>query len=192
LLKSKGISYTQGQTEEYIQTVIQFNPWFPKHGTLDPNSWKQIGENVKKSHQRGENIPIHFFGMLSSIHYCLGPLADPSNKASESSPQEYNQKEEKLPPQKHVKFKFSSMEYSAPLYTGLYPSLAPFQVDPQTCAITKTRKKWKEENIEVSLEVTFNQLLLEDGNNDPSLPPLDLSSSENPLALPVILGPQGQ
>jgi hypothetical protein len=33
---------------------------------------------------------------------------------------------------------------------------------------------------------------LEDGNNDPSPPSLSLSSSENPLTLPVILGPQGQ
>jgi hypothetical protein len=33
---------------------------------------------------------------------------------------------------------------------------------------------------------------LEDWNNDPSPLPLALSSSENPLALPVILGFQGQ
>jgi hypothetical protein len=61
LLKNKSISYTQGQIEEYKETVIQFNPWFPEHGTLDPDSWKQIGENVKRAHQRRENIPIHFF-----------------------------------------------------------------------------------------------------------------------------------
>jgi hypothetical protein len=68
--------------------------------------------------------------------------------------------------------------------------LAPFQVDPRTGAIHKAWTKWREEN-EVSLEIMFRQLLLEDGNNDPSPPPLSLSSSENPLALPVILGPQG-
>jgi hypothetical protein len=28
LLKSKGISYTQGQIEDFIETVIQFNPGF--------------------------------------------------------------------------------------------------------------------------------------------------------------------
>jgi hypothetical protein len=33
---------------------------------------------------------------------------------------------------------------------------------------------------------------LKDGNNDPSPLPLALSCSENPLALPVIVGPQGQ
>jgi hypothetical protein len=33
---------------------------------------------------------------------------------------------------------------------------------------------------------------VEEGNNDPLPLPLALSSSENPLALPVILGPQGQ
>jgi hypothetical protein len=38
LLKSKGISYTQGQIEDFIETVIQFNTWFPEHGTLDPDS----------------------------------------------------------------------------------------------------------------------------------------------------------
>jgi hypothetical protein len=63
LLKTKGISYTQGQIEDFIETVIQFNPWFPEHGTLDPDSWKQIRENVKRAHQRGENISRHFFGM---------------------------------------------------------------------------------------------------------------------------------
>jgi hypothetical protein len=57
---------------------------------LDPDSWKQIGENVKRAHQRGENIPIHFFGMWSSIYYCLGLLADPSKEAHESSLQENN------------------------------------------------------------------------------------------------------
>jgi hypothetical protein len=171
---------------------------------LDPDSWKQIGKNVKRAHQRGENIPINFFGMWSSIHYCLGPIADPSKEAHESSLPENNKEnsnkdnkkdnkeEEKLPQQKHVKFKFSSIEDSAPLYPSLYPSLAPFQVDPQTGAIPKARTKRREENEEVSLETTFRQLLLEDGSNDPSPPPLALSSSENPLALPVILGPQGQ
>jgi hypothetical protein len=200
LLKSKGISYTQGQIEDFIETVIEFNPWFPEHRNFDPNSWKKIGENVKRAQQRGENIPIHFFGMWSSIHYCLGPLADPSKEAHESSLLENNKEENKKdnkeeempPPQKQVKFKFSSMEDSAPPYAGLYPSLAPFQVDPQTGAIPKARTKWREDNEEVSLETTFRQLLLEDGNNDPSPPPLALSSSENLLALPVILGPQGQ
>jgi hypothetical protein len=99
----------------------------------------------------------------------LGSLADPSKEASESSLQEDSKQdskeEEKPPPQKHVKFKFSSMEDSAPPYAGLYPSLAPFQVDPQTGAIPKARTKWREENEEVSLETTFRQLLLEDGNN---------------------------
>jgi hypothetical protein len=70
--------------------------------------------------------------------------------------------------------------------------LAPFQVDPQIGAISKTRTKQREENEEISLETTFRQLLLEDGNNDPSPPPLALSSLEDTLALPVILGPQGQ
>jgi hypothetical protein len=88
----------------------------------------------------------------------LGPLADHSKEAYESSLLENNKEdnnkdnkkdnkeEEKPPPQKHVKFKFSSMEDSAPLYAGLYPSLTPFQVDPQTSAIPKARTKQKEEN----------------------------------------------
>jgi hypothetical protein len=74
----------------------------------------------------------------------------------------------------------------------LYPSLTPFQVDPQTGAIPKAKTKWKEENEEVSLETTFRQLLLEDGNNDPSPLPLAPSFSENTLALPVTLGSPGQ
>jgi hypothetical protein len=61
LLKSKSISYTQGQIEDFIEAVIQFNPWFHEHGTLDSNNWKQIGENVKRAHQRVENIPFFFF-----------------------------------------------------------------------------------------------------------------------------------
>jgi hypothetical protein len=203
LLKSKGISYTQGQIEDFIETVIEFNPWFPEHRNFDPNSWKKIGENVKRAQQRGENIPIHFFGMWSSIHYCLGPLADPSKEAHESILQKKNKEnnkkdkkmdnkeEEKSPPQKHVKFQVSSLEDSTPSYAGLYPSLVPFKVEPQTGAIPKARTKWREEN-KVSLETTFRQLLLEDRNNDPSHPPLAFSSSEIPLALPVILGLQGQ
>jgi hypothetical protein len=134
----------------------------------------------------------------------LGPLADPSKEAYESSLPENNKEdnkkdnkkdnkeEEKPPPQKRVKFKFFSMKDSAPPYVGLYPSLAPSQVDPQTCTIPKARTKWKEENEEVFLEITFRQLLLEDGNNDPSPPPLSLLSSENPLAIRVILVLLGQ
>jgi hypothetical protein len=78
LLESKSISYTQGQIEDCIEIVIQLNPWFPMHGTLDLDSWKQIGENVKRAKQKGDNIPIHFFGMWSSIHSCMGPLTDSS------------------------------------------------------------------------------------------------------------------
>jgi hypothetical protein len=126
----------------------------------------------------------------------LGTLADPSKEASDASPQEDtkkdNKEEEKPPSQRHVKFKFSSMQDSVPPYAGLYPSLVPFQVYPQTGAIPKSRTKQREENEEVSLKTTFRQLLLEDGNNYHSLLPLALSCSEGPLALPVILGPHGQ
>jgi hypothetical protein len=114
--------------------------------------------------------------MWYSIHYCLGPLADPSKEASESSLQEDSKEEEKPPTKIYVKLQFSSMEDSAPPNASLYPSSAPFQVDPQTGAIPKARTKQREENEEVSLETTFRQLLLEDGNNDPSPLPLALSS----------------
>jgi hypothetical protein len=63
-----------------------------------------------------------------------------------------NKEEKKPPPKKQVKFKFSSIEDSVPPYAGLYPSLAPFQVDLQTGAIPKVRTKQREENEEVSLE----------------------------------------
>jgi hypothetical protein len=87
---------------------------FSEHRTLDPDSWKRIGENVRKALQRGENIHIHFFGMWSSIHYCLGPLADLSKEGSELSLLEDNKndykkdnkEEEKPPPQKHENFSF--------------------------------------------------------------------------------------
>jgi hypothetical protein len=122
----------------------------------------------------------------------LRPLADPSKQVSESSLLENNKEnnrkdnkkdnkeEEKPSVQKHVNFKFSSMEDSASPYAGLYPSLALFQVAPQAGAIPKARTKLREENKEVSLETTFRQLLLEDGNNDPSPPPLALSFQRNP------------
>jgi hypothetical protein len=78
----------------------------------------------------------------------LGPLADPPKEAHESILPENkednkkdnkkdNKEEQKPPSQKHVKLKFSSMEDSAAPYVGLYPSLAPFQVDPRTGAIHK-------------------------------------------------------
>jgi hypothetical protein len=52
-------------------------------------------ENVKRAHQRGENILIHFFGIWSSIHYCLGPLAGPSKEAHESFFLENNKEDNK-------------------------------------------------------------------------------------------------
>jgi hypothetical protein len=50
---------------------------------------------MKRAHQRGENISIHFFGMWSSIHYCLVPLADPSKEAHESSILKNNKEDNK-------------------------------------------------------------------------------------------------
>jgi hypothetical protein len=38
------VSYTQRQIEDFVERVTQFNTWFPEHGSLDPDSWKQIGE----------------------------------------------------------------------------------------------------------------------------------------------------
>jgi hypothetical protein len=49
----------------------------------------------KRAHQRGKNIPIHFFGMWSSIYYCLGPLTSPSKEAHESSLPENNKEDNK-------------------------------------------------------------------------------------------------
>jgi hypothetical protein len=69
---------------------------------------------------------------------------DPSKEAPESSLLEDNKEEEKPPSQKLVKFKFSSMEDSAPPYASLYPSLAPFKAVPQTGTITKKGTKWGE------------------------------------------------
>jgi hypothetical protein len=72
LLKSKGLPYTQGKIEVFIEIVILFNPWFPERGNLDPDCWKQIGENVKRAHQRGENAPIHFFWHVVLYSLLLG------------------------------------------------------------------------------------------------------------------------
>jgi hypothetical protein len=122
----------------------------------------------------------------------LGPLTDPFKEAPESSLPVDNKEEEKLPSQKLVTFKFSTMEDSAPPYAGLYPSLAPFKATPQTGTIPKKGTKQGEENEEVSLEKTFRQLLLEEGNDDSSPPSLAPSPSENPLGFRVILGPLAQ
>jgi hypothetical protein len=103
----------------------------------------------------------------------LPPLADPSKEAPESSLLEDNKEEEKPLPQELIKFKFSSMEDSSPSYADLYPSLAPFKAIHQTSTIPKKGTKLGEENKEVSLDKTFRQLLLEEGNDDPS--PLSLA-----------------
>jgi hypothetical protein len=117
---------------------------------------------------------------------------EPSKEAPESSLPEDNKEEEKLPPKKLVKFKFSSVEDSTSLYVCFYPSFAPLKAIPQTGTIPKKGTKRGEENEEVSLEKTFRQLLLEEGNDDPSPPSLAPSPLQNPLAFSVILGPQRQ
>jgi hypothetical protein len=69
LLKSKGISYTQGQNEGFIETVIQFNPWFPEHGNLDPGSWEADKRKCKESSpKRGKySYPIFWYMVLYSL-----------------------------------------------------------------------------------------------------------------------------
>jgi hypothetical protein len=61
-----------------------------------------------------------------------------------------NKKKEKPPPQKHIKFQFSSVEDSAPPYAGLCPSLAPPQEGTISCV------QW-----ENSWSSGFNLLILE-------------------------------
>ena len=47
LLKVQGLSVSNQQIEACLQTVIEYNPWFPDDSNFDLKIWNSVRENVK-------------------------------------------------------------------------------------------------------------------------------------------------
>ena len=55
LFKVQGLLVSCQQTEAYLQTVVEYNPWFPDEGSFDLEIWNWVKENVEQA-SRGEKI----------------------------------------------------------------------------------------------------------------------------------------
>ena len=67
LFKVKGLSILRQWIEACLQTVVEYNPWFPDEGSFDLEIWNRVKENVERAARWGENIPIDFWPLWALI-----------------------------------------------------------------------------------------------------------------------------
>ena len=60
--------------EACLQTVVKYNPWFPDEGSFDLEIWNWVKENVEQAARWGENIPINFWPLWTSIKAVILPF----------------------------------------------------------------------------------------------------------------------
>ena len=67
LFNVQGLSVSRQQIEACLQTVVEYNPRFPDEGSFDLEIWNWVKENVEQAARWGENIPIDFWPLFSSV-----------------------------------------------------------------------------------------------------------------------------
>ena len=67
LFKVQGLSVSRQQIEACLQTVVEYNPWFPDEGSFDLEIWNRVKENVERAARCRENIPIDFWPLWALI-----------------------------------------------------------------------------------------------------------------------------
>ena len=61
LFNIQGLSVLHQWIEACLQTVVEYNLWFPDEGRFDLEIWNWVKENVERATRREENIPIDFW-----------------------------------------------------------------------------------------------------------------------------------
>ena len=84
LFKVQGLSVSRQRIEACLQTVVEYNPWFPDEGSFNLEIWNQVKENVEQDARWGENIPIDFWPLFSSVAQSCSTL--PPHESQHSRP----------------------------------------------------------------------------------------------------------
>lgn len=75
MLRARGIKVGHLQLERFLNFVEQVCPWFPEEGTVNIETWKQVGERLQGYYAaHGLNkVPADTFGLWTLIRDCLDP-----------------------------------------------------------------------------------------------------------------------
>ena len=51
MTKQLGSQVIESKRKELLGAGVKYNPWFAAEGTVDPEYWVRVGENLKRPHQ---------------------------------------------------------------------------------------------------------------------------------------------
>ena len=74
LFKVHGFSVSCQRIEACLQTVVEYNPWFPDEGSFDLEIWHWVKENVERASRLGKDIPIDFWPLWALIEAVILPF----------------------------------------------------------------------------------------------------------------------
>jgi hypothetical protein len=61
-----GAQVSKQQLKDCLEVICEYNPWFPKEGTLDEEVWERAHKNVEKAYKQGEKITCSFLDNMGS------------------------------------------------------------------------------------------------------------------------------
>lgn len=56
--KPSGAWGTESKIEEWLEAMVQYDPWFPGEGTVRPECWHHVGANLKCAHQSRASLSV--------------------------------------------------------------------------------------------------------------------------------------
>ena len=75
MMKQSGAQVTESKREELLEAVVKYNPWFPGGGSVDPECWHQVGENLNMPISLGP-LSISVFSTWGLVRHVLDPLLE--------------------------------------------------------------------------------------------------------------------
>ncbi|XP_063113672.1 endogenous retrovirus group K member 19 Gag polyprotein-like [Cavia porcellus] len=76
LLSIYGISLRSADLDMCIDTIKEYNPWFPDEGTLDVEVWRKARVSIERAMQQEEKIPLRFWAIWSVVYSLLKAMED--------------------------------------------------------------------------------------------------------------------
>ncbi|XP_077915011.1 endogenous retrovirus group K member 8 Gag polyprotein [Halichoerus grypus] len=73
-LKEYGAKVTKQCIEKCLETVVEYNPWFPDEGSLDEETWIQMKNNVLKAMRQDETILLDFWPIWALIRVVINTM----------------------------------------------------------------------------------------------------------------------
>lgn len=75
ILHKRGISVSSMQLRHFFHFIHECCPWFPEEGTLNLETWKKLGKEMKVyyDHHGPEKIPVDAFALWNVFKDALDP-----------------------------------------------------------------------------------------------------------------------